>query len=351
MALGGRFEFITSGPVGQANAAANALTSAGATLLRARTFGTLNRSVQVFDLNGLPLAGARRILAQAAAQTQIDVHNFYRFAQSKPRIFAPQLVGLSGQGGCRANGLRIGMIDGPVDPRHPALAGAGLTVKSVLGPREKATDANHGTGVAALIVGDDPGGALTGFSPGAQLFAASAFAKERRGPAADVERIAAALDWLLSNRARLINMSFAGPSNTALADLIATSARRGAIMVAAVGNNSSTKATYPAASPNVIAVTAVDAAARRYRKANRGGYIEFAAPGVDLYVAKTRGGSYASGTSFAAPIVTGIAAHAVKRGAGSTAAVRSALRRGVTDLGSAGRDAEYGWGLVQIQGC
>lgn len=351
LARGNRFEFIASGPPSQAAAAATALANNGATLLRGRTLGVLNRQIQVFDLNGISLGFARTILAQAAPQTRIDVHHFYRYAQSGPRVFAPQMVGLSAPGGCRANGLRIGMIDGPVDPRHPALVRAGVQFTSVLAARERATDASHGTGVAALIVGDDSSGALMGYSPGAQLFAAGAFAKEKRGPAADVERIGAALDWLAANRVRLVNMSFAGPSNVALDDLIGATARRGTVLIAAAGNRASSTAAFPAANRNVIAVTAVDAASRRYRKANRGAHIEFAAPGVDLYVAKRNGGAYASGTSFAAPIVTGLAAHAVKRGAGSTNAVRSALRRGVTDLGAAGRDADYGWGLVQAQGC
>jgi subtilisin family serine protease len=200
-------------------------------------------------------------------------------------------------------------------------------------------------------VGEDPSGALRGISPGARLYAAAAFAKESGGAAADVERIAVALDWLLSNKVRLINLSFAGPPNRALEDTIQAAAQKGAVMIAAAGNKSSSKAYFPAASASVIAVTAVDAAGRRDRNANQGSHIEFAAPGVDIYVAKSKGANYASGTSFAAPMVTGIAAHAMSRGAKSANSIRSALRKRSQDLGQAGRDSAFGWGLVKSGGC
>jgi subtilisin family serine protease len=68
------------------------------------------------------------------------------------------------------------------------------------------------------------------------------------------------------------------------------------------GNGGKEAPAYPAAHPDVIAVTAIDADARIYKKANRGEYIDLAAPGVDVWAAKAGGGgSYRSGTSFAVP--------------------------------------------------
>lgn len=350
-ARGRRFEFVTSGPIGQGDAATAALVQAGAALVRTRVLPNLGRQVSVLDLRGLPLLEARSLLSQAAPQTSIDLHHYYRYAQGKPRLFAPQMLGLSVNGRCRVRGLRIGVIDGPVSTNHPVLSRASVVQHSVLLKGERLDGTDHGTGVSALIVGEDETGALGGFSPGARLYSVAAFAKEPRGAAADVERIAAALDWLLAQKVRLVNMSFAGPTNDAMTDLLHRASRKGMILIAAAGNGSSDHAFYPAAHPSVIAVTAVDAAGRRYRKANRGAHIEFAAPGVDLFVAKGRRGKYVSGTSFAAPIVTALAAQALNRGAAGTKAVRNSLRRMSKDLGDKGRDVNFGWGLVQAPDC
>lgn len=350
-ARGNRFEFVTSGPLNQAGAAQAVLTQAGAVVIRSRRFENLRRHVLVLDLQRLSPDDALTLLANAAPQTRLDLHHFYRYAQGKPRLYAPQMLGVSAPSRCRLNGLRVGVIDGPVDASHPALAPARLTRHSVLLQGERADRPTHGTGVAALIAGEDASGALAGFSPGARLYTVNAFAKEKRGAAADVERLAAALDWLIGQRVRLVNMSFAAPPNVAFADVLQAAAARGTVMVAAAGNRGDNVALYPAAASEVIAVTAVDAAGRRYRKASRGGHIEFAAPGVDLYIAKGNRGSYASGTSYAAPIVTALAAQAMARGTSGANGLRRALRRGLRDLGDPGRDVQFGWGLVQAPGC
>ena len=347
---GGRPEYIFISPPGQANNAVRALQQAGAVFLRARTLGALNRRVMVFDLGGTSLAQARAILATAAPQVRSDVHTLYRLSKG-PRLYAAKMIGVPAPQGCRIGAMRIGSIDGPVDLSHPALRASKVTAHSVLGAKDKATDTNHGTAVAALLVGQDPGGALSGFASGAQLFAVSAFGKERRSAAAHVERIGAALDWLLSKDVRLINMSFAGPPNEAFDDLLSAAAGRGAIMIAAAGNDGSELAAYPAAASSVIAVTAVDARGRHYRDANTGTHIEFAAPGVDLYVAGKRGGGYASGTSYAAPIITALSARMMLQGAGSATALRARLKQRSVDLGDPGRDSLFGWGLVTAPGC
>lgn len=344
-----RTEFVAIAPTRQATAAANALTASGAQLLRNRPLGRLNRTLLVLDLRDLPPAQARQILSRAAPNTRLDVHSFYRYAAG-PRLYAAALT-QDQPGACRLKGTRIGVIDGPVDPAHPVLKGAAIRTGSALLPQDRPTRADHGTAVAALLAGVDPTGALTGFAPGAQVFAATAFAQEPRGPAADVERIGIALDWLSANGVALVNMSFAGPANDALAELLSAAAGRGMVMIAAAGNDGASTAAYPAAAPQVIAVTAVDAAGRRYRSANSGPQIEFAAPGVDLYVAQRNGGGYASGTSYAAPIVTAFAARLMARGTRSAQGIRSQMARTARDLGPKGRDTQYGMGLISAPDC
>lgn len=345
----GRPELVVSGPIEEFEAARAALAALGAELLRYRDLPTLAVRFAVFDLHGAgDLALARAALEQAAPNTVIGFHHIYDLSQSRPRVYAATMIGDPDPGACPSGTRRIGLIDGPVDPSHPALSGAHVISESFLTGNERPPAGNHGTAVAALLVGQDPTGALGGFAPGAELYAVSAFTSSAGAPGADIERIATAIEWLLQQDVRLINMSFAGPPNPVLEAVLDRAASRGTIMVAAAGNDGRERAAYPAAHPAVIAVTAVDAAFRRYRDANYGDHIEFSAPGVDLYVASRRsGGGYASGTSYAAPIVTALAA---RLGAGSGAGldeIRDRLRRSAVDLGPDGFDSEYGWGLVR----
>lgn len=346
----GRPEYIAIGPEGEAAAAAAALGAQGAQRLRRRDLPGLGLVQQVFDLRGrLGLRLARATLDGAAPNTILDRNALYRSSQG-PRLYAAALIGDARPGACRIGALRVGLIDGPVNPDHPALRRARLTQLSTLLPGDRAPDARHGTAVAALIAGEDPAGSLTGYARGVRLYAVSAFARERGGPAADVDRIGGALDVLARNAVRLVNMSFAGPENRALARLLRAANGQGMAMIAAAGNDGARRVAFPAASRHVIAVTAVDAAARRYARANTGSALEFAAPGVDLYVATATGAAYASGTSYAAPIATALAARRMARGT-AAGALRGALRGQADDLGPPGRDRSFGYGLLRASGC
>jgi len=338
--------FVASG---QAQAAAAALQGQGATLLRTRSLPQMGRAMLLFSFPGnLSLQRARSLLGAAAPSAEVDLHHIYGFAEG-PRVYAGAMIGDDpGQVCVLRRSMRVGQIDGPVNKSHPALAGVRVSRSSVLAQGERAARSEHGTAVAGLIGGAPSGGALAGFAAGAQIFAAEAFANTKGREGARLENVAAGLDWLLRNNVRLVNLSMSGSTNRAFASVLSRARQQGMVMVAAAGNEGTSKLRYPAGSPDTIAVTAVDAAGRIYRKANSGKHIEFAAPGVDLYVAKGGGGGYRSGTSYAAPIVTALLA---RSGGGSLDKARSRLRRGARDLGPAGRDARFGYGLVQSGGC
>src|SRR5690606_34287671 len=106
---------------------------------------------------------------------------------------------------------------------------------------------------------------------------------------------------------------------------------------------------YPAAYPHVIAVTAVNRDGENYRSANRGGYIDVSAPGVDILTALPHAQQgYRTGTSFAVPFVTAILA---TRGGAQQAFAQSEQELVAQlvdqDLGPPGRDPTYGVGLVR----
>jgi subtilisin family serine protease len=147
----------------------------------------------------------------------------------------------------------------------------------------------------------------------------------------------------------VINMSFAGPRDPALARQIAAARKQGIVLVAAAGNaGPRAPALYPAADPNVIAVTATDADDKLFQAANRGKHIAVAAPGVDLLL-PAPAGTYqvTSGTSFAAAEVSGIVALMLERKADiGTDGARKALTATAQDLGPKGVDTQFGAGLV-----
>ena len=360
----GQTESILVGPPAEQAAARAAVTDAGGVILREAARPALGLVSIVAAFPGT--AGYERALARLARTapgTGMSANWTYSHAQQMagmpapraaagpPRLFAAELIGEAAPGACRlAAPVRIGMIDGPVNTAHPALRGARVQHVPLTG-RAAVPGADHGTAVAVLLVGEDRTGALAGFARGAELIAVSVFTVEGSLVETTVERIVAALDLLVNRQARLVNLSFSGPRSAALGVALTAAARRGVVLVGATGNDGLPQVAYPAEAPEVIAVTAVDSARRRYRLANTGGPVEIAAPGVDVYVALAEGGGYGSGTSFATPIVAALATREIARGRGQTEAIRAQLRAQAQALGGGGRSADYGWGRAQAGGC
>ncbi|HSR70925.1 MAG TPA: S8 family serine peptidase [Kiloniellales bacterium] len=244
--------------------------------------------------------------------------------------------------------LRLGMIDGALDLSHPALTRQRIDYRSFHGPEHAPGAVDHGTAVAAMLVG---AGIWGGLLPGAELVAANIFELDQAGRTkANTMGLIRALDWMLERRVPLINLSVAGPANATLERIFTLAAAKGPVMVAAVGNwgRSDTPA-FPAAYPSVVAVTAVAADHSLYPHANRGDYVDFAAPGVDIQTAVPGGGRLQSGTSFAAPFVSVLLLRQIAdQGAGTAEDLRRVLSARTRDLGEPGRDAAFGWGLVEL---
>lgn len=243
---------------------------------------------------------------------------------------------------------RLGMIDTGINMEHPALKGRRLTVHQLdLGDRALA-GRQHGTAIAALLVGD-VAGRVPGLLPDAELIAVEAFHRASGAEQADAFSVSEALDLLIGAEVEVINLSFSGPPNAVLEAMVIRAAEAGIGLVAAAGNGGpGASPAYPAAWPQVVAVTAVDAGERVYRQANQGPYVMLAAPGVNVWTAASvSGGRLRSGTSYAAPFVT--AALAVERMRSPEEDIGAATTRlfaCARDLGEAGFDPVFGHGLV-----
>jgi subtilisin family serine protease len=216
-----------------------------------------------------------------------------------------------------------------------------------LGPDAKPGPDWHGTGVTALLAGDTSSG-TPGLIPDANFYVADVFRDEGNGePASDTMSMLRALDWLDQQGVRVINMSLSGPRDTLLADAVKKLAAKGIVLVAAAGNEGPAAGpSYPAAYDDVIAVTAVGRNLNSYRYANRGSYIDVAAPGVAIWTAMPGSKEgYHSGTSFATPYVTAALA-AISRQLPSATPAEVLKRLTYRDLGEPGPDPVYGQGLI-----
>jgi subtilisin family serine protease len=193
-------------------------------------------------------------------------------------------------------------------------------------------DEGHGTHVAGIVAaraGNGIGG--SGLAPAAHIMAVKVLDSNRSG---NSSLLASGIRYAVDEGARILNVSINGDGTSS--DLTAAlhyATEKGATIVASAGNNSRNldlTPSYPASStePSVLSVTATDERGGIVGFANRGlRSVDLAAPG-DTILSTARGSGYEtrSGTSMAAPYVTGaLALLSAARPDLSEAALRDAL--------------------------
>lgn len=246
------------------------------------------------------------------------------------------------------NDIIIAVIDSGIDIAHPELVDAFAGSFDALGGRQPPH--LHGTGIAGAIVSH---ARLMGSAPRARILAIRAFGDAPNGAESTSFVIMKGLDHAASHGAQVINMSFAGPLDPLLERGVAAATTRGIVLVAASGNaGPGSPPAYPAANPNVIAVSATDSSDRLFQGSGRGGHIAVAAPGVDIFLpAPDNKYQMASGTSFSAAYVSGLAALMLERNPRLLPReLRDILMTTARDLGAPGRDDLFGAGVADAFG-
>jgi cyanobactin maturation PatA/PatG family protease len=216
--------------------------------------------------------------------------------------------------------VRVAILDGPADLSHPVFRGS--LIKdfggSVSGKFPASLDTAHGTAVASLLFGQ-PGSALEGMAPGCQGLLVPIFSQDERGkilPCSQLE-LARAILLAVSAGAHLINISggqlFVPDAIESLLErAIDECRRREVLIIAAAGNDGCACTHLPSALPWVLAVGATDREGVPIAESNWGESYKdhgIVAPGKNIPVALSNGGlGSLTGTSVAAPIVTGVAA-------------------------------------------
>jgi len=252
--------------------------------------------------------------------------------------------------GNKGAGIKVAIIDTGIDRNHGDLTVVGG--KSFVSYTEDFDDDNgHGTHVAGIVAALDDDIGVVGVAPAAELYALKALDENGSGYISDV---AYAIQWATVNEIQVINMSLGGGASITLeaACLLAYYYDR-LLLVASAGNSGNPpgrgdNVDYPAAYDSVIAVAATDQSDKRARWSSTGPDLELSAPGVAIN-STLLGGGYGekSGTSMASPHVAGTAALVWAANPGwSNDTVRTQLQDTADDLGAAGWDSKYGWGLV-----
>ena len=248
----------------------------------------------------------------------------------------------------KGDNVLVAVIDSAIDGNHPELAGSIAGTFDALSTT--AIPHQHGTAIASLIVAH---GRLMGSAPDAKILAVRAFDPKDAGAEGTTFNILKSLDWAAAQGARVINMSFAGPDDPAIHRSLEAARKKGIVLVAAAGNaGAKSPPLYPAADPNVIAVSATDADDKLFEQSNRGRYITVAAPGAQILVAVPDNGyEMSSGTSYSAAEVSGIVALMLQRKPDLTPdKVKAIWRATAKDLGPKGPDAMFGAGLADAYG-
>jgi len=331
---------------------------------------TASRLVRLQVPTGTSLEDARTAIAAVQGAAAADFNHFYRPGTSRPDTSRPDTGPACDELWCKAPNLikwpvgestveqcpidsDIGLIDTGINTDHEALKDSRIEVIRTAPEANARSGAQHGTAVAVLLVGSTKTRAQ-GLLRDARLIAVDAFhqagANDER---TDVFTLVKSLDLLADRDVSIINLSLSGPANRLLETMVRTLRARGIHLVAASGNGGpGADPAYPAAYPGVIAVTAIDSGKRVYRRAGQGSHIDFSAPGVNVWTAASiRGARTKTGTSFATPFVTAVAATAIDRTPGeppSYEALKAALAAVSEDLGAEGHDPVYGHGLIQM---
>lgn len=258
-------------------------------------------------------------------------------------------------------GVKIGILDSGIDASHPDL------VRRVVGgeclmtiiktngcPDGYMDDSGHGTHVAGIIAANNNTFGTVGVAPASSLYAIKVLDGNGMG---STSTLIAGIEWAIRQKLDMINISITAPVyEPALEKVLQKAYDSGMLIVAAAGNTGPPSSSlgssveYPAKFASVIAVSSIDANDNMDPLSSTGPEVEFSAPGVKIY-SLYPGADFttASGTSMAAPFVTGVAAlYKQKYPDMTNKQIRALLQKNAKDLGTAGRDAKYGYGLVHV---
>lgn len=255
----------------------------------------------------------------------------------------------------KGKGIKVAVLDTGIDPDHQDLAVNVKGYADFTGSRYGVEDMQgHGTHCAGIIAASKDGKGMVGVAPEVEIYAAKVLGDNGSG---GFDSIVKGIRWAIAQNVDVISMSLGTASRPpqAVHTVVKEAYDKGIIMFAATGNENG-EVCWPAAYNEVIAVSAVDQHLQRARFSNYGVTNEICAPGVDI-VSTYKNNTYArlSGTSMATPLVAGAAALIIDRHKALMNGIKPGVKEiheilstMIKDLGTPGKNAEYGMGMVDL---
>ncbi len=253
--------------------------------------------------------------------------------------------------------VKVGIIDTGIDTDHPELKGRLRDGINTVNGADVEDENGHGTHIAGIIAAEKNGIGVVGVAPKADLYVAKAFSGDGTSNFSSIEK---AINWMIDKKVNIVNMSFSSTAGGKVyTELIRKLHRNGISVICAAGNegeHGDNTIGYPARFPETVAVSAVDINKHIASFSSKGTSAEICAAGIDVYSTYLNGGyAVLSGTSMAAPIISG--AVALLQGKGmlrygrwlSPEEVRLLLNIYTENIsGCTGRDNSSGYGIFSF---
>ena len=208
----------------------------------------------------------------------------------------------------------------------------------------------HGTFTAGIIAARPGELPIVGVAPGVRIMDVRFLNSSNQFLSSDWRTFAEAIEYAVDNGARIVNLSIFcnGRPPGYFEDSLRSAAARGVLIVGISGNTGEAGVLYPAKYDVVYAVSATTQDDLAAGFSSHGPEVFVSAPGEEIVSFVPGGGtSTRSGTSFAAPHVSGTLALILSAHPGiSPSEAIAILRRSLVDLGTRGFDEWFGYGLV-----
>ncbi len=246
----------------------------------------------------------------------------------------------------QGQGVRIAVIDSGVS-EHSELGTVTEGFNYLNGSTDVSDSYGHGTFISGILSAQ--GEKILGVAPKAQIIPLKCFDEKLTS----TEFVSSAVrDAVDKYHCDIINLSFGMTADSELMrSAVAYAVSKGAVLVAAAGNDGTSEKFYPASYDGVISVSSIDADGQLSDKAQQNDSITLTAPGVDIYSTSSSGGyGIGSGSSFAAPYAAGAAAVLLSMDDSLKASrIKDILAGTASDAGYPGYDVCYGYGILNLE--
>ncbi|WP_274363274.1 S8 family peptidase [Paenibacillus thermotolerans] len=246
--------------------------------------------------------------------------------------------------------VTVAVVDTGVDLTHPDLKGRIVDGYNVVDPKTQPNDdVGHGTHVAGVISAlTDNAEGVAGMTWYNRIMPVKVLDSSGMG---STYAVAEGIIWATDHGAKVINMSLGNYASAQfLHDAVKYAFDRDVALISATGNDNTDQPGYPAAYPEVFAVSATNVGKQKASFSNFGDYVDVVAPGENI-ASTYMGNQYAalSGTSMASPHVAALAAliRSVNPKLKNTE-VYDIMRKSAVDLGAQGKDTYYGYGQIDV---